>query len=74
MEEVKILLAERNQLLDELHFQLNRAQKVMKQQAYKKRRDVVFAVGNFVYLKIHPYRMRSLAARSNQKLEFLYCC
>jgi len=40
----------------------------MKQQADKKRRDVVFVVGDFVYLKIHPYKMRSLAARSNQKL------
>jgi len=40
----------------------------MKQSVNKKRRDVVFEVGEFVYLKLHPYRMKSLAARTNQKL------
>ncbi|KAL1319796.1 hypothetical protein AAHE18_14G011100 [Arachis hypogaea] len=48
--------------------QSNRAQNQMRQAADKKRREVVFAVGDFVYLKLQPYRMKSLATRSNQKL------
>ncbi|XP_072056253.1 uncharacterized protein [Arachis hypogaea] len=39
----------------------------MKQAADKKRRDVTFE-GDFVFLKIHPYMMQSLATRPNQKL------
>jgi len=30
---------------------------------------VSFAIGDFVYLKRHPYRMKSLATRVNHKLE-----
>ncbi|XLT53274.1 hypothetical protein HN873_045878 [Arachis hypogaea] len=68
VEEVRVLLEERNQMLDEIQFQLNRAQNRIRQSANKKRRDVSFEVGDFVYLKLQPYRMKSLAARSNQKL------
>ncbi|XP_072088142.1 uncharacterized protein [Arachis hypogaea] len=65
VEEVRVLLEERNQMLDEIQFQLNRAQNRMRQSADKKRRDVSFEVGDFVYLKLQLYRMKSLAARSN---------
>jgi len=68
VEEVWLLLEDRNQMLDELQFQLNRAQNKMKQSADKKRREVVFEIGDFVYLKLHPYRMKSLATIPNQKL------
>ncbi|XLR69177.1 hypothetical protein S83_019849 [Arachis hypogaea] len=68
VEEVRLLMEDRNQMLDELQFQLNRAQNRMKQAADKKRRDVTFEVGDFVFLKIQPSRMRSLATRPNQKL------
>jgi len=62
------MMAECNQVLDELQFQLNRAQNIMRQSADKKRRDVVFELGNFVYLKLHPYQMQFLGAETNQKL------
>nr|KYP42818.1 hypothetical protein KK1_035754 [Cajanus cajan] len=40
----------------------------MKQQADRKRRDVNFEVGDWVYLKAQPYRLKSLAKRRNEKL------
>jgi len=68
VEEVWLMMVECNQVLDELQFQLNKAQNIMRQFADKKRRDVVFEVGEFVYLKLHPYQMQSLAVKINQKL------
>jgi len=55
------MLAERNLTLDELKWQLNKAQDRMRGQANKKRRDVEFQVGDRVYLKLQTYRMKSLA-------------
>ena len=40
----------------------------MKVQADKKRRDLEFEVGDMVYLRIQPYKLKSLANRMNQKL------
>ena len=39
----------------------------MKQQADKKRKDVEFQVDDWVYLKIQPYRLKSLARKVNEK-------
>jgi len=61
VEEVNHMLAERNLTLDELKWQLNKAQDRMRGQANKKRRDVEFQVGDRVYLKLQTYRMKSLA-------------
>ena len=44
----------------------------MKNQMEKKRRDVEYAVGDMVYLKIQPYRLKSLATRVNKKLSPRY--
>ncbi|MCH80066.1 hypothetical protein A2U01_0000828 [Trifolium medium] len=68
VEEVNRLTAERNEMLGELREQLLKAQDVMRAQANKHRRDVEFKVGNMVYLKIQPYKLKSLAKRINQKL------
>ena len=68
VEGVNQLLAERNSILEELKWQLNKPQNHMKNQADKKRRDVEFEVGDKVYLKIQPYRLKSLATQINQKL------
>lgn len=61
VEEVDRLTAERNEVLDELKTQLIGAQNRMKQQADKKRREVEFQVGDLVFLKIQPYKLKKLA-------------
>ncbi|XP_025702492.1 uncharacterized protein [Arachis hypogaea] len=68
VEEVRVLTGERNQMLDELRFQLERAQNRMKIYADLKRRELIFEPGEHVYLKLQPYRMKTLARRVNQKL------
>ncbi|MCH79981.1 hypothetical protein A2U01_0000743, partial [Trifolium medium] len=72
VEEVNRLMAERNDVLREMQEQLVRAQDVMRAQANKHRRDVEYEVGDMVYLKIKPYKMKSLAKRINQKLSPRY--
>ena len=45
-----------------------KAQQRMKFYTDKKRREVVFEVGDWVYLKMRPYRQKPLAHRLNDKL------
>ena len=54
--------------MTQLRAHLERAQTRMKTQADKHCRDVEFQVGDAVYLKLHPYYMRSLAWRLIEKL------
>ena len=61
-------LQERDAALQILKEQLHRAQQIMKERADKSRREVEFAVGDKVYVKLRPYRQRSLARRMNEKL------
>ncbi|GKB48342.1 putative mitochondrial protein [Tanacetum coccineum] len=61
--EVDQYLWERDRVLAKLRVQYNRAQQVMKSQADGKLRDVEFAVGDLVYLKLRPYRQVSVAKR-----------
>lgn len=49
-----------------------RAQQRTKSQADKHRSDRVFAVGDWVFLKVQPYAQTSVAARVNNKLSFRY--
>lgn len=54
---------ERDQVPEEL-----KAQAKMKSIANSKRRNVQFAVGDLIYLKVRMYLQKSLAARPNEKL------
>lgn len=51
-----------------LKFHLMRAQNRMKQQADKHRSDRNFALGDFVYLKLQPYRQFSMSKNAFHKL------
>ncbi|XP_076927479.1 uncharacterized protein LOC143591046 [Bidens hawaiensis] len=56
------------QLLTVLRNNLKKAQDRMKNQANTKRRELSFQVGDQVFLKIQPYRQKSLAKRQCEKL------
>ena len=72
VESLDQLLQESHIMLDELKFNMMKSQLRMKQQADKKRREIEFQVGDYVYLKLHPDKQRSLAQHSNQKLSMRY--
>ncbi|GJZ44771.1 ty3-gypsy retrotransposon protein [Tanacetum coccineum] len=62
------LLQSRQTILTQLHTNLQRAQLRMTNQANLKRSDVQFDVGDWVFLKLQPYRQSSLAHRKSNKL------
>jgi hypothetical protein len=66
--EVDQLLLLRDNMLAELKQNLPKAQVRMKEQAVKGRCEVEFQVGDMVYLKAQPYKLKSLARRLNEKL------
>ena len=68
VQEVDELIEERNQILEELKHQLEKAQERMKFPADKHRRELEFKEGDSVYLKLKPYRFKSLARKTNEKL------
>lgn len=68
IDSIEDILHERDAVLDELHHQLLRAQQKMKDNADKKRREADFQVGEKVYVKLQPYRQRSVAQRPYKKL------
>lgn len=61
-------MEERDQVLDELKVQLSKAQWIMKTNFEKHKRDVQFEIGENVYLKLRPYRQRSVVNQNNVKL------
>lgn len=68
VDSVDQLLHDRDNMLDDLKMHLWRAQQKMKAVADSGRRDLSFAVGDLVFLKLRPYRQHSLARRPNEKL------
>lgn len=65
---VNQLQEERDAILKELKYNLCQAQEQNRLQTNKHRREVTYQVGDWVFLKIQPYRFKSLAKRPNEKL------
>lgn len=58
----------REEMINKLQGNLARAQARMKTLADKHRSDREFQVGDWVFLKLQPYRQSSLTSRASQKL------
>ena len=67
-QEVESVLLQREAILEELKCHLQRAQQNMKEHADSKHREVQWSVGEFVYVKLRPYRQSTLARRVIEKL------
>ncbi|KAI5423285.1 hypothetical protein KIW84_046321 [Lathyrus oleraceus] len=65
-------LVDQGEALRKLKHNLLRAQQQMKKYADKKRRDVSFEMGEWVFLKLKPHRQQTVARRINQKLVSRY--
>lgn len=62
------ILQERNLMLDKTRMNLYRSQQQMRELDDRKRRELSFEEGDMVYLKLQPYRQKSLAKRPFEKL------
>lgn len=70
--EVESMIQDRDALLHELRENLATAQARMQVAANKKRRDMQFEQGDWVYLMLRPYRQVSVASRRAKKLALRY--
>ena len=66
------LLSQRQAALDTLKVHLAAAQARMKTQTDRHRQDRSFAVGDWVFLRLQPYRQQSLASKGRWKLSPRY--
>lgn len=61
-------LKDRDEALRQLKYNLQRAQEQMKYYADKKRKDVHFSIGDWVFLKLRPHKQNSVVQRIHQIL------
>ncbi|KAI3753279.1 hypothetical protein L2E82_25328 [Cichorium intybus] len=66
--ELEQQLVDRDDMIKLLRQNLQKAQDRMRNQANQKRRELTFQVGDYVFLKIQPYRQKTLAKRRYEKL------
>nr|KYP72870.1 Retrotransposable element Tf2 [Cajanus cajan] len=69
---VQLLLQEHREILQEVKLHLSRARQRMKLFTDQHRRDITFQPGDWVLLKLQPYRQTSLSRRTSQKLAKQY--
>jgi hypothetical protein len=70
--EVDHQLISRDELLRQLKANLAKSMNRMKQIADQKRRDIMFQIGDWVLLKLHPYCQQIVFKRVHQKLATRY--
>lgn len=68
VQEVNAIIKERNLILDKVKENLYKAQERMKKITNKNRKEVVFVVGDHVFMKVQPYHFCSLAFYPNERL------
>ena len=69
---IRELLTAKDEILVSLKVNLQKAQQRMSDQANKHRRDAEFQIGDWVLVKLQPYRQHSVALRKNSKLGLRY--
>ncbi|XP_058753077.1 uncharacterized protein LOC131626262 [Vicia villosa] len=65
-------LHQQQQILTQLKDHLRKSRATMEKQANKKRQDVTFTEGDFVLMKLQPYRQQTVHRRQSQKLSQRY--
>ncbi|XP_039145712.1 uncharacterized protein LOC120282946 [Dioscorea cayenensis subsp. rotundata] len=69
---VTAFLQQRDQILSHLKFNLSKAQARMKRLADTKRTELSFEIGEWVFVKLRPYKQHSVALRQNHNLSLRY--